>query len=116
MDPGTQSAGVLITMGRVYEEVTGARKDISTLDSKVEQALHQGADHEMRVRALETQAAQSTDHETRIKVLEDAVAPIADHKTRVPALEKRVWLACGAVGLVVGGASVAATLLAGAGH
>lgn len=103
-------------MGRIYEEVTATRKDIGILDGKVEQALRQTADHEARMRTLETQAAQSADHEARIKGLEDTVAPIADHKTRVPALEKRVWMAAGAVGLIVGGASVAATLLAGTGR
>jgi hypothetical protein len=103
-------------MGRIYEEVTGTRKDIGTLDGKVDQALKQTADHEARMRTLETQAAQSADHETRIKGLEDTVAPIADHRTRLPAVERKVWLASGAVGIVVGGATVAATLLAGTGR
>jgi hypothetical protein len=99
MDPGAQSAGVLITMGRVYEEVTAARKDISSLDSKVEQALKQGDDHEQRIRGLENQAAQSSDHEQRIS-----------------SVEKRVWMATGVTALLAAGASAAATLLAGTGR
>lgn len=106
MDPGTQNAGFLITMGRVYEEVTAARKDISSLDSKVEQALKQGDDHEQRIRALQEQAARTSDHPELIEKLSQ----------RQTAVEKKVWMAAGAVGLVVGGASIAATLLAGTGR
>lgn len=99
-------------MGRIYEEVTGARKDIGTLDGKVEQALRQTADHEARMRTLETQAAQSADHEVRIKNLEDTVAPIADHKTRLPAVERKVWMAAGIVAFVSAGAAIGGTLVA----
>lgn len=98
-------------MGRIYEEVTATRKDIGTLDNKVEQALKQTADHEARVRTLETQAAQSTDHESRIKALEDTMAPIADHRTRLPAVERKVWMATGVTAFLAAGAAAGATLL-----
>lgn len=96
-------------------EVTGMRSDIRDLTTTMHTAMTQVGDHEMRIREVERTVEPMKDHEARLRSLEEAVAPIADHKTRVPALEKRVWMAAGAVGLIVGGASAAATLLA-AGH
>lgn len=98
---------------RLYDEtkemrndVAGIRGDLRDVATMMRTTIEQGHDHEARIRTLEEQAAKTADHPARLD----------GHDRRLFSLEKKVWIASGAVGLVVGGASVAATLLAGAGR
>lgn len=53
-DPTTSGQAVVqITLGQIYNEVTGSRREISTLTEAVKTALALGADHEARIRTLE---------------------------------------------------------------
>lgn len=95
LDPGAQqSAGVLITIGRVYEEVTATRRDIGVLTGNVGRALEQGADHETRLRVVERDGATKRD-----------VADLErDHGNRLSAVERKIYGYAGAAAaLGVGG-------------
>lgn len=120
MQPGAAADPLTI---RLYDKIEEMRSDVASMASDVrnlattiQPVVMQVGDHETRIRDAERTIEPMKDHEERIKGLEEAVGPIADHKTRLPAVERKVWMAAGAVGLIVGGASVAATLLAGAGR
>ena len=102
LDPGAQSsAGVLITIGRVYEEVTATRRDIGTLTGNVTRALEQGADHESRIRTIEHEGATTED----LKEVKDDLGP------RVRALERWRWGVGGVVTAVSVGGSALVTYL-----
>lgn len=51
MTPG--QAVVQITLGQVYNEVTGTRREVTALAEAVKIALTMGTDHETRIRTLE---------------------------------------------------------------
>jgi hypothetical protein len=103
IDPGGQS-GVLITMGRVYEEVTATRRDVGTLTGDVRRALEQGADHEARLRVVEHVGATKQD----VEAVEQA------HGDRLTALERWRWGAGGVVAVVsMGGSVLIGRLLSG---
>jgi hypothetical protein len=49
---------------------------LARIETKLDNAIHLGGDHERRLRTLEDQAAESRDHEARVKVLESRVWPL----------------------------------------
>ncbi len=92
-------------MGRIYEEVTATRKDIGTLDGKVEQALRQGADHESRIRALERSSATVEALEARDEKRDE------QRDSRLLAVERRAYMVAGGLSAAGVGASVVISLL-----
>lgn len=101
IDPA--SGGMLITIGRVFEEVTATRTAVQTLTGNVSRALEQGADHENRLRTLEHEAATK-------KALEDLER---DHGLRLSSLERKVYGWAGAATLAsLGGSALIAYLTA----
>jgi hypothetical protein len=53
-DPLTPGQAVVqITLGQVYNEVTGTRREVTALAEAVKSSLAIGADHETRIRTLE---------------------------------------------------------------
>lgn len=49
---------------------------LARIETKLDNAISLGSDHERRLRTLEDQAAESRDHEPRIKVLEARQWPL----------------------------------------
>jgi hypothetical protein len=103
MDPGAQNPGVLITMGRVYEEVTATRADLQALTGDVRRALETDRDHEERIRRVEPmvpalQAAQKDIDELKTHI-ETKLEP------RLSGVERWRWGAAGAIGAISMGGS-----------
>ena len=108
---------VVITPTEMYREMLATHQAVRDVSGKLDSALGDTA------RRLEGHDKDIEDHETRIRHGEQTYATKAEvsaletqQAPRISALEKRVWAAAGAVGLIIGGSSVAATLLAGSGR
>lgn len=73
MDPGAapSQAVVQITLGQVFNEVTGLRGDVRDLTSSVKAAVAQLGDHETRVRTLEKESATKEDLEALAAQVQD---------------------------------------------
>lgn len=104
---------VVITPIEMYREMQATHQAVRDVSGKLDGAL------EAHTRRLDDHDKDLLDHEKRVRHMEQAGATKKDVEAlapRVQTLERKVWAASGAVGLIVGGASVAATLLAGTGR
>jgi hypothetical protein len=120
IDPAQSNSAVFqITLGQVYNEVTGMRTDIRDLAAAVRHSTAQGQDHEQRVRTLERESATSSDleelkrdHALRLAALERVAATTEDvekvrleYGPRMSALERRVYIGIGIATTISVGAS-----------
>lgn len=101
---------VVITPTEMYREMLATHQAVQTVGSKLDSAL------DSHGRRLDEHDRLGADHEARIRVVETHATASADHETRLSAVEKRVWMAAGASALLSAAAAAAATLLAGTGR
>ncbi|MDX3006746.1 hypothetical protein PWY87_34080 [Kribbella solani] len=72
------------------------------IEAKLDTHNQTGADHEGRIRLLESAAAQQASIDAR---LQTGVQTFADHETRLRSLERRMWITAGVAllgGLIAG--------------
>lgn len=76
---------------------------LARIETKLDGVLAAAADHEARLRVLET-----TDHDTRLRSLESFRSiRDADYESRLRALERLTWRASGAAAILGGGLGAA---------
>lgn len=91
VDPNNGGAYVQITLSKVYDEVTGARRELQDLVSTVRPMASQLVDHEQRIRYGEQHGATKDDVDRVIKRIDERIDP------RITSLERWRWAAGGVI-------------------